>query len=392
MLVRKVTALAAIVVLGLSLAPAAQALPPLTWEKTAGRELNDVATDPEGNVYVTGFRWDRGRDRTVMIVRSFASDGSVRWKRSWVPPDIDGLPTSTVGREIDVAGGVVVVGGQVARWICNAEGWWLRTYTTDGELLWQRQQRGWRRCAIASWTEAVTTDGRSILLGWNELKGEPYVRGHLRTYDLDGTVRWNSAFEVPRFGDVMDGVRDATITGPGRVYVAGWTRDRPDRDPTGRYHLVVQKFSPSGSLLWTRRPGPPSRALASADTIDARGGSLLVGATIGRLSGHIAWLGSLTVIGRVDWIREWPARGWETSVALASKGSSYVIHGVRSGGDGGADARIRHVGPGGDVLSTGRLDRGPVDVEMTSIAAMKHGFVVAASVEPPVGGYVARFG
>lgn len=390
MLMRRVSVLAAIVVIAVSLSPVARALPPLTWERTVGRELTDVATDGEGNVYVTGFR--REQDRTVMIVRSFAPDGSVRWSRSWVPADIEGLPTSTVGREIDVAGRVVVVGGQVARWICNAEGWWLRTYTTDGELLWQRQQRGWRRCAIASWTEAVSTDGRSIVLGWNELKGEPYVRGHLRAYELDGTVRWSAEFDVPRFGDVMDGVRDATITGPGRVFVAGWTRDRPDRDPTGRYHLVVQRFSAWGRLLGTRMPGPASRALASADTIDADGGSLLVGATIGRPSGHVAWLGSLTVSGRVDWIQEWPATGWETSASLSGKGASYVIYGVAAGGDGGTDALIRHIGPRGDVRWTGRLDRGQLDVEMTSIAAMERGFVVAASVGQPVGGYLARFG
>jgi hypothetical protein len=80
------------------------------WERTVGRELTDVATDPEGNVYVTGFRWEQ--DRTGMIVRSFAPDGSARWSRSWVPANIDGLPTSTAGGGIDVARGVVVVGGQ----------------------------------------------------------------------------------------------------------------------------------------------------------------------------------------------------------------------------------------------------------------------------------------
>jgi hypothetical protein len=391
MQMRKVMALAGIVILGASVAPAAKALAPLAWEATAGRALSDVATDVDGNVYVTGFRWEQGR--TVAIVRSFAADGSIRWKRSWVPPDVDGEPSFAVGQEIDVAEGIVAVGGRVARNFCNAEGWWLRTYTTDGELLWQRQEPGWRRCDASSWVEAVSTDGGSIVLGWNALKGEPFSRGWVRTYELDGTVRWTTELDVPQFGDVMDGVRDSAITSAGGVAIVGWTRDLPDRDPDGRYHLVVQELaSASGSVVWTETPGPATRGLSSADTIDSDDVSLLVGATVGRRSGRVAWVASLTTDGTVDWTTEWPTNGWETAVTLASGDRSFVAYRVSGGGDGGADAEIQELSSAGDVLSTGRLDAGSAGIDTARIEPIGGGLVVAAAIEPPVGGYVARFG
>jgi hypothetical protein len=389
-LLRRTIAFAAISAICFALAPAARAIPDLTWDATTGRELADVAVDADGNVYVTGFRREGGR--TVMIVRSFAPDGTVRWRRSWVPPDVDGEPASTVGWEIDVAGGVVAVGGRVSKRFCNAEGWWLRTYTTDGELLWTRQERGWRRCAASSWTEAISTDGSSIVFGWNELKGEPYTRGQLRAYDLAGTALWTVEFDAPRFGNVMDGVRDATILAGGDIAVVGWTRDRPDRDPDGRYHLVVQMLASDGNVNWTRRPGAATHRLASADSVDIAGTSLVVGATVDRRSGRVAWLASICDDGALTWTREWPTTGWETSASVASDGSSFVIHRIGSGGDGGADARIRNVASTGEVLSRGRLDRGALDIDTTSIDSLGTGFVVAAGIQGPVGGYVARFG
>jgi hypothetical protein len=388
---RKVTALAAVAVLSAALAPSALGLEPLAWEATAGRELSDVATDADGNVYVTGFRWEQGR--SVAIVRSYGPDGTVRWRRSWVPPDVDGQPTYTVGREIDVSGGVVAVAGRVAPWFCNAEGWWLRIYTTDGDLQWQRQEPGWRRCEASSWAEAVALDGSSIVFGWNELKGEPFTRGHVRAYELDGTIRWSVEFDDPGFGDVMDGVRDAAITGTGEVLLAGWTRDLPDRNPDGRYHLLVQQLSAAtGELIWSQRPGPALRRLVSADSIDEESGTIVVGATLDRPTGRVAWLGSLTATGDVDWTNEWPTTGWETAVMLAPTDSSFVAHRVSGEGDGGADAAIRELDTAGVELSVGRLDAGPSGIDSARIAPIGAGVVVAAAIEPPVGGYVARFG
>ena len=389
MSIRKVVAITAILLLCGSLT-SASALEPLAWEATAGRELSDVATDADGNVYVTGVRWEHGR--TVAIVRSYGPDGSVRWRRSWVPPDVDGDPTFAVGREIDVGGDLVAVGGRVSPNFCNAEGWWLRTYTTAGELLWQRQEPGWRRCNASSWVDGVSTDGASVVLAWNELKGVPFSRGWVRGYELDGTVGWTTEFDVPELGDVMDGVRDATITGSGIVAVVGWTRDLPDRDPDGRYHLVVQELSPSGDVLWIRTPGPATRWLSSADTIDVEGASLLVGATVSRRSGRDAWVATMPSDAPPEWTMEWPTTGWETAVMFTPTGSSFVAYRVSGDGDGGADAAIRELDPEGVELSLGRLDAGPSGIQTARIAAIGAGVVVAAAIEPPMGGYVARFG
>jgi hypothetical protein len=387
--IRKLVALTAIA-LGGALAPAS-ALAPLAWEATAGRELSDVATDADGNVYVTGFRWEHGR--TVAIVRSYGPDGSVRWRRSWVPPDVDGNPTFALGREIDVGGDVVVVSGRVSPYFCNAEGWWLRTYTTDGEVLWQRQEPGWRRCHASSWVEGVSTDGASVVLAWNEVKGDPFSRGWVRGYGLDGTVGWTTEFDAPEFrDDVMDGVRDATITGSGSVAVVGWTRNVPDEDPHGEYHLVVQELSASGGVLWTRTPGPATTGLSSADTVDEEGTSLLVGATVSRTSGRVAWVASMPTDGPPDWTAEWPTTGWETAVMFTPTDSSFVAYRVSGEGDGGADAAIRQLDPEGVELSLGRLDAGSSGIQTARIAAIGAGVVIAAAIEPPVGGYVARFG
>jgi len=145
-------------------------------------------------------------------------------------------------------------------------------------------------------------------------------------------------------------------------------------------------------VVWSQRPGPALRRLVSADSVDEESGTIVVGATLDRSAGRMAWLGSLTATGDVDWIHEWATRGWETVAMLAPTDSSFVAHRVSGEGDGGADVAIRELDPEGVELSVGRLDAGPSEIISARLAAIGGAVVVAAAIEPPVGGYVARFG
>src|SRR6185312_13923343 len=66
----------------LGVAPAADAIP-LHWTAKGGRAFTDAARGPDGSLYVAGI--DRSSITAAASIRKYSADGTLRWKREWVP-------------------------------------------------------------------------------------------------------------------------------------------------------------------------------------------------------------------------------------------------------------------------------------------------------------------
>jgi hypothetical protein len=130
----------------------APGVPSGNWDSARG-----VALGGDGHVFVVG-EVDRGTwsgegplpDEDIVIQR-LSRTGRVEWTR--VLPD-PGVRDRDVALDVDVRGGVVVVGGQVQRRRWEEPRAWLGAFATDGRSLWSRR---WGQGELSRGVTAVAT-------------------------------------------------------------------------------------------------------------------------------------------------------------------------------------------------------------------------------------------
>jgi hypothetical protein len=68
-------------------------------------------------------------------------------------------------------------------------------------------------------------------------------------YNSSGVIQWTASYTYVT--DQTDEANSIAVDALGNVFVAGFSDQ--DSSPVINYDYVVQKYSPSGSLLWTAR-------------------------------------------------------------------------------------------------------------------------------------------
>lgn len=167
------------------------------WTRQFGTSTEDVAwgvaTDPEGNIYVTGFTMgtlprQTSAGGTDTYIRKYRPDGTVVWTRQF------GTSADDEGG-IDIAyapGGYLYVAGQIRN--LGTDGSlkaFVRKYTTSGVRVWTRQFG-----SDAEFANAVEADrfGNAYVSGsTNGLRaGESFdpAKAFVRKYNPGGTAVW----------------------------------------------------------------------------------------------------------------------------------------------------------------------------------------------------------
>lgn len=285
------------------------------WEVTVGRSADSVATDANGDVYVTGtVRSADGYWRSMVIVK-YAPDGGELWRRTW-PTRSERFPYS-IGRDVAISldGDTVFVAGAElndSTEHARAKVW---AYTAHGDLRWHRAVWG---------PSSLVADGIGVgpagpVVGgaaWSEypLLGD----GRVAAFADDGTKLWTAPFEVQQVHrTTRDAVFDIAVDHQGIVYAVGvverrlitvddrWEGVWSDAD------TVIQRFDPDGRLVWsTLLTDPGVKDRDSAFAIDVVGRAVMVaglrdGSRVVR--GH-AWLARMSPGGRVAWSTDAGAR------------------------------------------------------------------------------------
>ncbi len=254
--------------------PQGWSLGSIVFEKTWGTNLNDagkaVATDSNGNIYVTGTGSYNATDFSEkLLLEKYDSSGNLLWIRSW-----DGN-SSDLGRSIAVdASGNVFVGAET----CDSGGCHLMLLKVNstGSLVWARTWRGYGLYGI--YGVAVDSSGNVYVTGYKSIIGlfstEVFVFKFNSSGDALWTINWNNADPEARGG--------IAVGGGGEIYVGGTIRS-----VVGGPFLL--KLNSTGGQVWQKtwlKNG--SRTLDMVT--DASGNAYLTGETdfggMGSCSGH----------------------------------------------------------------------------------------------------------
>src|SRR5262245_13972514 len=131
-----------------------------SWHVDEGIRLIDVATGPDGSIYVVGDL------RTPITAKAFveklAPDGTLLWRRSWLPS-----PQAST----NAAGVALLPGGNVA-WTgnvqlqCEGNGWFVQVNRPNGSLGRRYVTPGWQCSLAETATDIATGPGRIFVTGF----------------------------------------------------------------------------------------------------------------------------------------------------------------------------------------------------------------------------------
>ncbi len=309
-----------VVMAALTFLPSATSIaaPSVIWHETPSFSVMGTATDGLGHVYVAGFA-PRGPERYfgqpyVVVLVKFNADGTRAWTRTWRSRNETfphamafDVSVSPDGRDVYVAGGVLVDSGEAG----EARIW---AYTATGRLRWSRTTP-----TVSWWLSASATDDGLVT-------GARSIAAWTRA----GRQRWLRPF-LNLTGDVCFVAMDVVVGAGGRIFSAGFL----DRDPTCNdveggdlkdADIAIQRRGSGGGVAWTKvLDDPRERDVDLALAVStARSGVFVAGVDDGR-----AWLGRLTVRGKLAWTRHWGNRARAIDVAVAPWGPVYALTRMR---------------------------------------------------------------
>jgi PKD repeat protein len=182
----------------------------------------------------------------------------------------------------DSSGNVTVVSGGFYRMLV------VTSYTSTGALRWQRTVTPSSGTFAGDWVVAAP-NGDLVVIGHNQdSHGRPIASTMLR-YTSDGTLLWRVDFSASFFPSVARLVVDAA----GNAYVA-WSAVGSG--------LFVQKYSPSGALLWSQQDSSTGNGYAIASSLALSPDGVDVAVT-GSVSGGSTWI--TTVYNATTGVRRW---------------------------------------------------------------------------------------
>jgi len=322
------------------------------WTKQLGTSSTDwalgVATDPSGNVYVTGYT-SGGLDGTSaggkdLFVVKYNSSGTKQWTKQ--------LGTSSDDRAYGVAtdssGNVYVTG--------DTDGG-LEDNTSAGADLFVVK---YNSSGTKQWTKQLGTSNDDYARGVaTDSSANVYVTGYT-SGGLDGTnagsddlflVKYNSSGTnqwTKQLGTSSDDRAYGVATdSSGNVYVTGYTEGGLDGNTsTGAKDLFVVKYNSSGTKQWTKQLGTSSVDMAYGVATDSSGNVYVTGWTSGGLDGNTSADSSdLFVVkynssGTKQWTKQLGSSSADEpdAVATDSSGNVYVSGHTYGGLDGNTSA------------------------------------------------------
>ncbi|MFL5814580.1 MAG: SBBP repeat-containing protein, partial [Bdellovibrionia bacterium] len=324
------------------------------WTRQLGLASNvtsalGVATDPSGNVFVTGYT-SGGLDGNTLtgtqdlFITKYDSSGTKIWTKQL------GVATKTTsgnGVATDSSGNIFVAGstsgGLDGNTLTGTQDFFVTKYDSAGTKIWTKQ--------LGVATKA--TSGNSVA---TDSSGNIFVAGST-SGGLDGnTLTGMQDFFVTKYDSTGTkirtkqlGVATKTTSGnsvatdsSGNVFVAGSTGGGIDGNTlTGTQDFFVTKYDSSGTKLWTKQLGVAAKTTSgNGVTADSSGNVFVAGSTGGGLDGNAStgtnsvFVTKYTSAGLRQWTKQMGSVSSNTngnSVAVHPSGRIYIA-GTTSGG------------------------------------------------------------
>jgi hypothetical protein len=331
------------------------------WTRQFGTTSFDyargVATDTKGNVYVAGYTGGSldgpNAGHSDAFIRSYDADGNHRWTRQFGTIGVDGA----YGVATDGNDNVYSVGGTTGALegvSAGGEDAFIRSYDADGNHRWTRQfgtngaEVAYGVAADASGNVYAVGFTTGALDGANAGGGDAYIR----SYAMDGTLRWTRQFGTGSADSASGVATDAN----GNVYAAGLTEGALGGAAAGSGDAFIRSYDQDGSHRWTQQFGTSSNDVVEGVATSSNGHVYVGGYTAGTLGdasagSDDAFIRSHDADGNHRWTRQFGtssddyAYGLATDVdgnVYAAGDTSGALDGINAGG---FDAFIRRYGP-----------------------------------------------
>jgi uncharacterized delta-60 repeat protein len=344
-----------------------------TPNKVSWERLTDLAVDPAGNVYVTGWVMDLSTSPppTDMLTIKYSPQGIQEWVRKWgdanksegakclqVDPqgnivvagltsplqnaiiikyDSNGaelwknpilIPVSEYGMDMKVdSQGSVYFGKADLNTVTLKYSFAVSKYTSNGTLVWAKKSD-----SVDHYLElaamAVDGAGCAYLTGWLRETSDPHNdKSDFFTVKLkpNGDQAWKATYGNPGLNDTPCAL---AVDAGGYVNVAGTSETQPTNDQD----FTLIKYTPTGSLLWGKHYNSPFNDIDAAKdlVVDSQGCAYVTGECL-----SYSYVDYLTVKyspgGTLLWFRFYNGLGnngssYDTPSALAldRQGNVYV--------------------------------------------------------------------
>ncbi|HEY5998950.1 MAG TPA: hypothetical protein VI078_06545 [bacterium] len=308
-----------------------------------------VAAAADGSVYVTGETFV-GEGQADLVLRKYSANGTLLWADVYDGPD--GLWDT--GRSVAVAAdGCVYVAGYSSVPGQDVDVL-LRKYSAAGEALWTRTYNDPENRGDQGEAVAVGRDGSVYVAGTTSVGGLGALL--LLKYSPSGTLLWSRTYRrTVNFVSSSTFGTAVTVDKFGAVYVAGYTGTSPG-------YLLLRKYSPAGTPLWTRALNSAAKWGDSGFGVAAGpDGICVTGKTCTEHGGIDMLLVKYSLSGGFLWLRTYdgPANRQDggRGVAVREDGSVYVAGSVIAP-RGYQDLLLRKYSPDGTALWTKMYDGG----------------------------------
>jgi hypothetical protein len=221
------------------------------FDSGEGDEAEGAATDPWGNVIVTGNSSGYGPLGDYCTIK-YDPDGNMLWKRTYNWGWYDFAHDVATDGE----GNVIVTGmsDNNMNW-----DWCTIKYSPDGDTLWIRRLD----IGIDDWVTSLTTDSEDNIIVTGDVAGGHDLRAFVIKYDSNGDTLWAKDFyDIWTFWDVACDISDNIIL----ISVFSFS-------PTD-YTTLTVKCNANGDTLWTTRY---SDAYCDAIATDNSGNIIITG-------------------------------------------------------------------------------------------------------------------
>lgn len=221
---------------------------------------NSIAVDADGNAYVTGIsnQSTSGLNMDIATLK-YSPTGSLVWVRRYDGPA--GGRDIGIRLALDSSRNVYVTGASTG--IGTRDDMTTIKYAPDGTLVWLQRYDGPGGSYDASLALALAPDGGVCITGY-EVRPEGDADYATIRYDAAGNQVWAMPYNGPVDG--YDEGQAIAVDGDGNVYVTGYSDGGTD---LVNYDYATVKYDSAGAEQWIVRYNGPG------DNIDVAAGILL---------------------------------------------------------------------------------------------------------------------
>lgn len=235
-----------------------------------GGEVIRMAIDHTGNVLVVGYYTVAGQGQNAFL-RKYTTNGLLLWERTYNSAATNNDWFSRVA--LDSADNPVVSGVEIRTDLGQSDNWIIRKYDINGNLLWSRSYNNplnsfddCRGLAIDAGDNVIAGGFERVDVGGQE------ANWLIRKYDLNGTLLWSRTHNNPvtASDDEVDAVN---VDSAGNIYAAGHIFI----GPWPNYDWMIRKYDANGNVLWTKSYATASGEDWPRDAVMLSDGTYAVG-------------------------------------------------------------------------------------------------------------------